>query len=270
MLYRRVNDHDMAYIELGQGSLLVCIHGSLSDFRVWSPVLGPLSRHHRVIAPSLRRYFPEHWDGAGGGFTVAQHVADVIAFLKALGGKANLLGHSRGGHVAFRVAQQRPDLLKALVLAEPGGDLDESLAPEGAKSPSAIHAVIAAAAARIAAGDVEDGLMSFIEGVDGPGVWQNLPAAARQELQDNARTLLGQPYERRLPFTRSDVEAIGVPTLLIGGASSPASLLTMLHTLARHMPNARTKIIPDTGHMMFRQAPAQFSALVTEFLRGKA
>jgi esterase len=65
MKYLGVNGYDMTYIELGQGSHLVCLHGALGDFRVWSPVLGPLSRRHRVISLSLRRFFPEHWDGVG-------------------------------------------------------------------------------------------------------------------------------------------------------------------------------------------------------------
>jgi esterase len=65
MKYLCVNGYDMTYIELGQGSHLVCLHGALGDFRVWSPVLGPLSRRHRVISLSLRRFFPEHWDGVG-------------------------------------------------------------------------------------------------------------------------------------------------------------------------------------------------------------
>ena len=39
-----VNGYDMAYLDVGQssdnGPPLVCVHGSLSDFRVWSSVLG--------------------------------------------------------------------------------------------------------------------------------------------------------------------------------------------------------------------------------------
>ena len=124
MLRRRVNGYDMAYIELGEGSPLVCVHGTLGDFRVWSPVLGPLSRRHRVVALSLRHFFPQHRDGAGSDFTIAQHVADVIGFIQAIDGRpVDLLGHSRGGHIAFRVAQQRPDLLRKLVLADPNGHL---------------------------------------------------------------------------------------------------------------------------------------------------
>ena len=39
-----VNGYDMAYLEVGQGPPLVCVHGSLGDFRTWSAVLGPLSK----------------------------------------------------------------------------------------------------------------------------------------------------------------------------------------------------------------------------------
>jgi pimeloyl-ACP methyl ester carboxylesterase len=69
MQHLRVNNYDMSYIEVGGGATLVCVHGSLCDFRIWSPVLGPLSRRHRIIAVSMRYYFPEHWDGVGPGFT---------------------------------------------------------------------------------------------------------------------------------------------------------------------------------------------------------
>src|SRR5262249_24744656 len=87
MLRRRVNGYDMAYIELGEGPPLVCVHGTLGDFRVCSPVLGPLSRRCRVFALSLRLFFPEPWEGGGSDFTIAQHVADVIGFIEGLRGK---------------------------------------------------------------------------------------------------------------------------------------------------------------------------------------
>ena len=66
------------------GPPLVCVHGSLCDFRIWSSVLGPLTRNHRVIAPSLRHFFPEHWDGVGDTYSIAQHVDDVIGFIEKL------------------------------------------------------------------------------------------------------------------------------------------------------------------------------------------
>jgi pimeloyl-ACP methyl ester carboxylesterase len=50
----RVNGTDMAYLEVGQGPPLVCVHGALGDFRTWSAVLGPLPKKHRVIAARTR------------------------------------------------------------------------------------------------------------------------------------------------------------------------------------------------------------------------
>ena len=266
MLHQKVNGYDMAYIEVGQGDPIVCVHGSLCDFRVWSPVLGLLSRQHRVITPSLRRFFPEQWNGVGNDFTIAQHVSDLIEFLEAVGKRVNLLGHSRGGHIAFRVSQQRPDLLRCLVLAEPGGDLDASFTTETASTPPTIPTHVATSVAKIAAGDVDGGLASFVDAVNGPGVWRDLSAAAQQELRDNARTLLGQVNEKRQPYTRIDAEGMGVTTLFIGGENTPGGSLVVLRALATYVSDARVEIIPNTSHLMFAQAPVQFSTAVLNFL----
>ena len=269
MKHLRANGYDIAYIELGQGPHLVCVHGSLGDFRVWSPVLGPLSRRYRVISLSLRRFFPEHWDGIGSGFTIAQHVADLIAFVETIGvGAVHLLGHSRGGHIAFRVAQQRPDLLRKLILAEPGGDLDASLtaADKVAAPHPPLGAHVAMAAGKIAAGDIEGGLTYFIDMIEGSGEWQQLPEARKQGMRDNACTLLGQINEQRRPYSRTDAESIRVPTLFIGGQDTRGSLPIILRALAAHVPGARVTLIPNTTHTMFEQNPVGFSAAVLNFL----
>lgn len=269
MNHLRVNDYDMAYIEVGGGPPLVCVHGSLCDFRVWSPVLGPLSRRYRVIVPSLRHFFPEHWDGIGSGFTIAQHAADLIAFIEGLGaGPVHLLGHSRGGHLAFRVAQQRPELLRKLILAEPGGDLDASLAVPDTPAPSRppLRAHVAAAAEKLASGDIDGGLAFFWDAIEGEGAWLRLTAAAKQGLRDNAFTLLGQINEARQPYSRAAAESIRVPTLFIGGQDTTGSLSRVLPALAAHVRGARVAMIPQATHMMFEDDPVRFSGAVLDFL----
>ena len=262
-----VNGFDMAYLDVGQGPPLLCVHGSLCDFRIWSPVLGPLSKRHRVIAISLRHFFPEHWDGNGDTYSIAQHTADVIAFIEKFdAGPVDLMGHSRGGHVAFRVAQRRPDLLRKLTLAEPGGELDATLDPAAKPGPSPLAARIAAVAEIIAAGDIDGGLTLFMDALEGPGAWKRLPAAAKQLLRDNAMTLLGQTRDKRPPFSKADAELIRMPTLFIGGANTKGTLPKVLQTLAAHVPNSKTVMIPNTTHPMFEQAPQKFCAIVLEFL----
>ncbi len=264
-----VNGYDMAYLDVGQGSPLLCVHGSLCDFRIWSAVLGPLTQRHRVIAVSLRHFFPEHWDGVGDTYSIAQHVDDVIAFIEELDtGPVDLMGHSRGGHVSFRVAQRRPDLLRRLILAEPGGELDATLDPAFKPGPSPLAARFAVSAEKIAAGDVDGGLAFFMDVLEGPGAWNWLPATPKQLLRDNAMTLIGQVRDNRPPFSKADAEAIKTPTLFIGGANTKGGLPLVLHTLAAHVAGSKTAMIPGTTHPMFEQAPQKFCEIVLAFLAG--
>jgi pimeloyl-ACP methyl ester carboxylesterase len=266
-----VNGFDMVYLEVGRsgGPPLVCVHGSLCDFRIWSSVLGPLSREHRVIAPSLRHFFPAHWDGVGDTYSIAQHVDDVIGFIEKLElGQVDLMGHSRGGHISFRVAQRRPDLLRRLILAEPGGELDASLDPVFKPGPSPLAARIAASASVIAKGNIDGGLELFLDALEGPGAWKRLPATPKQLLRDNATTLIGQTRDQRPPFSKADAEAIRMPTLFIGGANTKGTLPKVLHALAAHVADSRTEMIPGATHPMFEQAPQRYCEIVLAFLSG--
>ncbi len=262
-----VNRYDMAYLDVGRGPPLVCVHGSLCDFRIWSCVLGPLSRRHRVIALSLRHFFPEQWDGISDTYSIAQHVDDIIVFIEKLGlGPVDLMGHSRGGHISFRVAQRRPDLLRKLILAEPGGELDATLDPAFKPGPSPLAARIAASAEIIAKGDIDGGLTVFIDALEGPGAWKRTPAASKQLLRDNATTLIGQTRDSRPPFSKADAESIKVPTLFVGGANTRGALPQVLRALAAHVPDARSEMIPGATHPMFEQAPQRYCEIVLDFL----
>src|SRR5882724_585834 len=122
----RVNGYDMAYLEVGQGHPLVCVHGTLGDFRTWFPVLGPLSKKHRVISVSLRHFYPEHWNGVGDDYRMAQHVADLIAFIGS--GRAtpvDVRGYWRYGPVCFRAGPRGWQLLRQFDTTMPGGCFPE-------------------------------------------------------------------------------------------------------------------------------------------------
>ncbi|MCK1732707.1 alpha/beta hydrolase [Bradyrhizobium sp. 138] len=265
-----VNGYDMPYLDVGEDRgrpPLVCVHGSLNDFRVWGCVLGPLTQRHRVMAVSLRHFFPDRWDGFGDTYSIAQHVDDVIAFIDKLDlGPVDLMGHSRGGHICFRVAQRRPDLLRRLILAEPGGELDASLDPDYVGGPSPLLARFTASAEKIAAGDVDGGLAVFVDTLEGAGTWPRLPAMVKQNLRDNAMTLIGQVRDNRPPFSKADAESIQMPTLFILGARTKGLLPKVLHALAAHVPYSRTVIIPNATHPMFEQAPQKFSEVILDFL----
>jgi pimeloyl-ACP methyl ester carboxylesterase len=265
----RVNGYEMAYVESGAGVPLLLVHGTLSDYRFWMPQMEPLARDQRVIAVSLRRCYPERWDGSGDDFTIPQHAADVGAFIAALdAGPVHLLGHSRGGRVAFDVARQFPDRLRSLILADPSGTLDDSLAAQvsAATAPSTPQAALQACAQLVSQGEIEQALEKFIELISGPGIWNRIPEPAKTMLRDNARTLIGQTATLPEPFTPTAIEAITAPTLVLVGERSPAFFHQIAAALLRHLRDGRRAIVERAGHAMSIENPAGFNAAVTDFL----
>jgi pimeloyl-ACP methyl ester carboxylesterase len=189
----------------------------------------------------------------------------VITFIENLGGIVSLLGHSRGGEIAFRVAQRRPDLLRKLILAEPGGELDESLAQKLSDSEWYEY-YLSQAAARICIGNVDGGLGIFINQDEAPGLWERLPASAKQLLRDYAHTLVLQAREKRRPYTMQNMLGIRVPTLFTGSANTAGRLAQILGILSAHTEGSRQEIVPNSSHLMFHDNPDHFSDVVLDFL----
>jgi pimeloyl-ACP methyl ester carboxylesterase len=260
---RMIDGTEMHFAEAGEGPPLVLVHGTLLDQRYWEPQMAAFAARYHVYALSLRHYWPEAWDGVGDDFTIAQHAEDVAAFMASLGGKARLIGHSRGGHISFRVAGAHPELIEELVLAEPGGELDESL---GGKPPSGAQAAgFARAAAEIAAGRIDAGLRMVAEQTGGVGAFDRRSARRNAIARDNARTLLGQVHENRLPFSRASAEAVTARTLLVNGDQTQQNFITNCEALVEAMPDARRVVIPNAKHSMSDDNPEAFNKAVLEF-----
>ena len=103
--------------EQGEGGpTTLLLHGWAVSGVVWEPVLASWPAHAgRVIAPDLR--------GTGfsqkprEGYTLEDDVRDVVALIDTLGlTDVVLVGHSKGGAIAQRVALERPAALRKLVL----------------------------------------------------------------------------------------------------------------------------------------------------------
>jgi pimeloyl-ACP methyl ester carboxylesterase len=265
-----VNGTGMAYVEAGSGEPIVLVHGSLCDYRYWTLQMPAFSAAFRTISVSLRHFYPERWDGKGDDFSIRQHMEDVVAFIDALDiAPAHVVGHSRGGHIAFRIAQNYSGRVRKLVLSEPGGALDPDLSAQAEEvnkgfAPGSFQTQ---AEARIRAGDIDGGLQIFVDAVSGPGAWERTPEIAKQFTRDNAMTLLGQIHETREPFTRAAAQAIKAPTLLVLGGASPPMFGHINEALVAAIPDARRVTIPDATHTMNVIKPAAYNEAVLAFLR---
>ncbi len=262
-----IDGFPIAYAEAGQGVPLVLVHGTLGDQRSFARQMEPLGAAYHVMSLSMRHCWPGSWF-EGGDFTIDRHVADVAGFITALGqGPVHVLGHSRGGHIAFRLAERHPELVRALVLAEPGGELDESLG--GAPAAGAQAGSFAAGAKLIAAGDIEGGLRVIAEYTGGPGAWEKRAEHRKALSRDNARTLLGQMDERRKPYSLAAAERIKAPCLLLGGAQSQPNFGKIIAALMTALPDVRSAVIQRATHSLNEDNPGDFNAAVLEFLQGR-
>src|SRR4051794_19863586 len=80
----QINGYRIAYKDEGQGAAIVFVHGANADYRSFAPQIAALASSYRVIAPSLRHYYPERWNGEGSDFSIEQHAADVAALIGML------------------------------------------------------------------------------------------------------------------------------------------------------------------------------------------
>ncbi|HEY8564616.1 MAG TPA: alpha/beta hydrolase [Beijerinckiaceae bacterium] len=106
------------YLERGQGSPVVLIHGNgtmIQDFVV-SGLVDRLAARHRVIVIDRPGY--GYSSRPRGFWTPRAHATLFKAALKQLGvTQATVMGHSWGTLVAVALALESPDLVRSLVLA---------------------------------------------------------------------------------------------------------------------------------------------------------
>ena len=259
-----VNGYDLAYIERGSGTPLVLVHGAVNDYRVWDAQVEAFSPRFHVYALSMRHYYPEKWNGEGKDFNVQQQADDVIAFVKALNaGKVYLLGHSRGGNIALHVAKKEPELLKALVLADPSGL--EGLLPGGSPATGDDgNAMRQQVAARLKAGDVEGGMKMYVEFTTGNDAWEALTPPQKQLRIDNAWTVVGDTDRPRTACEEG--KRLTMPVLFINGETSPPRYPTTSKAFSACVPNATLATVPVASHGMFRTHPAETNRIVLDFL----
>ena len=242
------------------------IHCSLADSGIWGGMAQSLSGALTMTAFDL----PGHgrsgdWDARGEMSAVC---TDIAADFAACNGPVDVIGHSFGGVIALRLAVERPDLVRSLVMIEP-----VFFAAGLRTHPCACAAHLAEQRAFVAAmeaGDLAEAARGFIGAWGGGRPWasfsaeaqariaQQMPliAAAGPALYDDAGGLLAQ----------GALEAVDIPALLLEGSAAPQIIPAIDAALAARLPRARRGIIGGAGHMSVATHPDQVSAEVLRFL----
>jgi len=266
----QVNGVSLAYVEQGHGESVVFIHGFLHDFRVWCTQVPEFSKHFRVIAYSQRYRWPNTLTGDGSDVSSSVDEADLVALIRQLRlGRVHLVGHSAGASLALRVAHDHPELVRTLVLGEPG---PYAVAVDTSKAkPLFTPTLVGEVRQRYERGDNEGALRLIAEGVTGEkGAMERITPCAQSVALDNIWQLkqMWEPGERESPATCEEVRRIKVPTLLVGGDHSPPIFQRVLDELERCMPANNRVVVSDSSHGLELENPVRFNELVLEFLEG--
>lgn len=253
------------------GNPIVLVHGSWGDHQNWTPVVPTLSRSFRVLTYDRRGHSrSERLPGQG---SVREDSADLAALLKHLRhSPAHVVGNSFGASIVLRLAIERPDVFRSMILHEPPvfGLLADD--PDAKPALAAVQDRTSAVVNLLTAGDWEQGARQFVETIAfGPGAWLELPGEVRDTFVFNAPTWLDEirdPEAMETDLTR--LRGFSAPTLLTVGEQSPPFFALVVGRIARSLPQAATRTYAGAGHVPHLSHPEEYVRVVTAFIKGAA
>lgn len=260
------NGVETYYEHRGRGPPIVFVHGASNDCRWWEPQMAAFSDDFEVVAYDVRGH------GRTGGSDRSRYSMELFAAdLRALVAELDLdspvvVGHSLGGMFALEYAARYPDHLRGLVLADsqvaPGltpmqtvvqhGLIPLQMGLQRALGPDRASAMMEWIARRVTDADApeDDELAAYAEETD--------------EMFASEESLKVLGAVRR--FERPDLSSIEAPTLGVYGKEDPAMMHRNAVELAREVPRAELRLVPEAGHGLTREQPAAFERTVRKFL----
>jgi pimeloyl-ACP methyl ester carboxylesterase len=256
------------YVDYGEGSPLLLVHGMAGSWQTWLLNLEALGAEHRVIAVDLPGFGGSEPLPAGAGFS--GYLTTLRGLLDELGiDRAAVFGHSLGGLVALSFAAARPERTACLVLVSAGG-----VALSAARL-RVIQAAFWLFRLVLLTPGVRRALVRGNGGrfVLSPAVhhWRALPVALVDQMMPRAigagfmeAVRLGSEQLRELAPERVDV-----PVLLAWGRQDRILPLAAARDLVARLHQAQLVVLDDVGHCAMFEAADEFDALALDFLENR-
>jgi pimeloyl-ACP methyl ester carboxylesterase len=262
----RAGANDLEVLRRGMGRPILLVHG-VNPISPTSPFLDLLAAHGEIVAPSHpgvgKSPRPEDFD------TMYDLVHLYREILDALPLAATMIGFSFGGWIAAEVAVGGHPNLDRLVLVDPvgiklGGREERDIVHFFNTSPTDL--------ARLAWHDPAERPM----GNYGLGWQTNIDEAMPDEdmvaLARNWDALCLYAWQPHMynPQLKHWLRRIGVPTLVLWGASDRIVTPDYGRAYAGLIPGARFELIDAAGHHPELEQPRAFVDAVARFLRQSA
>jgi len=265
---------------------LVMVHGWMDVAASYQFVVDAFAQDHYVIAPDWRGYGLTE-SPPTDSYWFPDYLADLDFLLDHYSPEApvNLVGHSLGGNVAMMYAGSRPQRIRRLVNLEGFG--------MGPTRPSQAPGRYARWMDELKAFHRGEMALKSYESV--AGVARRLMKTNKRLTQDKADWLaqhwakpdaegrwriLGDPAHKitnaqlyRVDEVLEIYKSITAPTLAVEASDDSLSqwwqgkyTLAEYHERLRSVPDVRTALVEDAGHMLHHDQPEQLAQLMESFL----
>jgi pimeloyl-ACP methyl ester carboxylesterase len=248
------------YVEQGDGPAIVFVHGPVMDHTMYEAQFEDLPDRYRCIALDLRGH--GHSEAPKGPWSMQDSVDDVIAFIEGVGASpCHLVGMSWGGMIAVRIAVQRQELLRSVVL------VDTSAAAESAELGELERWYMNEVTEKGLTDEVIETSLPLLYGEryrteDAAGVavhYDRLRAMKPEGVVEGLRAII----ERDSVLDR--LGDIHIPALVIHGADDASIPVSEAEAIAKGIPGAELLVIPGAGHSTPLEAPDVVNAALGAF-----
>lgn len=234
--------------EAGSGRPIVFLHGLVGLNEHWEGVVPRIRSHATCVLLQLPLLDLKGADCSVDGVTNL-----TIRYLEEHRTESSVLvGNSFGGHVALRVALERPDLVSGLVLAGSSGLIEKSMVREVQIRPS------------------RDWLAEKIGELfyDRSHMRDADLDRAHAELSDRsrARAMVRLSRTARRNHLGDKIAQIKTPTLLVWGREDVVTPPAAAEEFERLLPNSRIVWIDRCGHVPMVEHPEAFGDAVISFV----
>jgi 3-oxoadipate enol-lactonase len=247
----------------GSGPFLIFAHGLGGNHLSWWQQVPHFRERYTCVTFAHRGFAPS--SAPPGGPDPADYAADLAALVEHLGaGDIRIVAQSMGGWTALEYALANSTRVRAMVLASTAGTImrAQSLFADPDQMPSWDCKAAAAVAANqannihVAGGERmarEQPAMHFLyQEIDA------LSSVDKQQVRQRLMDALVRPADV--------LRALNVPTLWLTGDEDIVYPPFLSDILAPMMPNARVVQVPQAGHSVYFERPAEFNRIVDEFL----
>ncbi len=265
-----VNGVRLLYLDWGnEGKTpLLCLHGHGSQAHVFDEFAEAMSPHYHVLSLNQRGHGGSEWPGSG--YDRLSFVEDLSAFVDELAlSRFVLVGLSMGGWHSLLYTPDHQDRVERIITGDIAPEPTRAFSEYWAnRAPAPLEfADLDAALAWGRAGNPrisderlrKDVLDKVYQRPDGSWTHKADPRILADPLVDMTDPAYYERYWKALA-------AIDCPILHVRGGMSPMVSDEVNQRMAREAKNFATVDIPDSGHPLTTDKPAEFIAATRSFL----